>query len=307
MNVITFEAPQKKKLQPARVTGATTPAVELFYSDKKREDVRTAFFNFRKILTAVSIILVGVSLVLTYEILFVINRGDNNFPSGVISMGNFIIPWAGWHDWLEMLSTTMAILSGIIIAMIVVNISIVAYYNHAIPGTRLVDVMSRVAIAERDIAIRRDFQRNYGEIYDKIKSGEVNLLKHVEQKAMTPIVSATNLPSIKMPPKIAIAAPGAMKIPVPVPGAPPPIPGGITKQKPTGPVTGEKKIFVRCDRCQKTLGVKIPKKLVLDNELEVVPISIIHGEGDNKHILTVFLDPDFKSRRDRVSDMLYFE
>jgi hypothetical protein len=88
----------------------------------------------------------------------------------------------------------------------------------------------------------------------------------------------------------------------------PPVPGDYpTKVKATAPVEGNKEIFVRCDRCDKTLKVDVPRKIVLENELELVPVSIVHGNDASKHVLTVFLDPDFHSRRDRVSEVLFVE
>ncbi len=88
----------------------------------------------------------------------------------------------------------------------------------------------------------------------------------------------------------------------------PPVPGDLpTKRKSELSVEGHKEIYVRCERCNQTLKANIPRKVVLENELELVPVSIVHGNNANRHVLTVFLDPDFHSRRDRVSDVVFVE
>ncbi|HME55568.1 MAG TPA: hypothetical protein VKM55_25405 [Candidatus Lokiarchaeia archaeon] len=121
------------------------------------------------------------------------------------------------------------------------------------------------------------------------------------------IESTIDMPGIKIPPKITINFPigaGLPKRSI----TPPPVPDTfVAKKKANGTVDGEQMIFVRCDRCNKTLVVKIPRKLVLENEEEIVPVSIVHGSNGNKHVLTVYLDPDFRSRRDKVSDVLFVE
>jgi hypothetical protein len=125
-----------------------------------------------------------------------------------------------------------------------------------------------------------------------------------EAKQDQPINGLSN---VKIPPKITINFPneGNTRHGLPLP---PPVPDtAVMKKKPEGPVDGEQLIFVRCDRCEKTLGVRIPRKLILENESEIVPVSIVHGKGDSKHVLTVYLDPDFRSRRDKVSDVLFVE
>ncbi len=107
--------------------------------------------------------------------------------------------------------------------------------------------------------------------------------------------------------KMELAMPERVNLPItsmPIP----PVPGDhVTKHKPAEPVEGHKDIFVRCERCNQTLKVNIPRKIVLENELELVPVSIVHGTDTSKHVLTVFLDPDFHSRRDRVSDLIVME
>ena len=87
--------------------------------------------------------------------------------------------------------------------------------------------------------------------------------------------------------------------------APPPIP-----DSPLGPgkkniisekeAEGTKKIFVKCERCDETFIIDLPRKLVLTNPLEVVPVTLLHAED---HALTVYLDQNFESRRDYISEI----
>ena len=119
---------------------------------------------------------------------------------------------------------------------------------------------------------------------------------------------------IKLPPKPTIGAPG---IATATPGAPlkaPPIPkipaisgdacGDFTKRKKQTvtpeQLAGDKRIFVKCERCDKTFIIDLPKKLVLSNPLEIVPVTILHHAD---HALTVYLDQNFESRRDYVSEI----
>jgi hypothetical protein len=69
-------------------------------------------------------------------------------------------------------------------------------------------------------------------------------------------------------------------------------------------ITGEKRIFVKCERCNKTFIIDLPKKIVLSNPLEVVPVTLLHAED---HALTVYLDQNFESRRDYVSEIYTIE
>ncbi|MBD3185798.1 hypothetical protein GF325_03130 [Candidatus Bathyarchaeota archaeon] len=281
--------------------------MDVFYSDVRREDVRRGFFNFRKVLLAVSIILIGVVLMMITEIMANINRGDNIFAGSTLVGENILIPWIDWHDWLEALSWTLGVIAALIIALILTNIAIIMYHDKAIPKGDLARGLNATAISERDISIRQSFKEQFGPIYEDMKKGKVSLISQGVKPSMVPLKGKAGLPKIKMPPKVAVPIPGSMKTPGKPSGGAPPVPSLVTKKKQSGPVTGEKKIFVRCNKCEKTLSVSIPKGMVLDNELEVVPISIIHGEGEEKHVLTVFLDPDFKSRRDRISEMVILE
>ena len=118
--------------------------------------------------------------------------------------------------------------------------------------------------------------------------------------------SSNNALNVKIPPPITMNFPLGTRFPTR--SIIPQVPGTInTKKKLDSPVDGEKLIFVRCDRCEKTLRVKIPRKLILENEEEIVPISIVHGANGNRHVLTVYLAPDFRSRRDKVSDVIFVE
>lgn len=278
-----------------------------------REDVQGASLNLKKALGVHAIIIAGVVTLLIYTIVFNLNRGDLIFPAGSTVGDTFSISWTGWHAWLENLSWTIGILVGALVAVLISGIVIYAYYRAQLLDREMDEFTSASAQAENDIEIRKAFKEKYADLYENIKEGRVKLVEATTSVAAsssqpTIVKAAVPLPPIKMPPKIAVPLPGMGALPVPMGGAAPPIPGedGGRKKKPSGPIEGEKKIYVRCERCNKTLGVGIPRKLVLDNELEVVPISIVHGEGADKHILTVFLDPDFKSRRDRVSDLIEF-
>jgi hypothetical protein len=116
-----------------------------------------------------------------------------------------------------------------------------------------------------------------------------------------------NIINDESPPPVSIPIPGTVDIPIQPAIAPPVMEKTVTKIKPGIQLDGEKRIFVRCERCERTLKVNVPRKIVLENNLEVVPVSIVHGNETNKHVLTVYLDPDFKSRRDKVSDVLFLE
>ncbi|MBN2151366.1 MAG: hypothetical protein JW839_07975 [Candidatus Lokiarchaeota archaeon] len=123
---------------------------------------------------------------------------------------------------------------------------------------------------------------------------------------------------IKLPPKPALVLPGA---PGAGPGAPlkaPPIPkippiagdacGDFSRKKKQAAtpeqLAGEKRIFVKCERCDKTFIIDLPKKIVLDNPLEIVPVTILHHP---EHALTVYLDQNFESRRDYVSEIFHLK
>nr|MDO8083245.1 hypothetical protein [Candidatus Sigynarchaeum springense] len=118
---------------------------------------------------------------------------------------------------------------------------------------------------------------------------------------------------IKLPSKPAMLSPGTAAA---TPGTPlnaPPIPkippiagdacGDFTKKKQAATpeqLAGEKRIFVKCERCDKTFIIDLPRRLVLESPLEVVPVTILHNAN---HALTVYLDQNFESRRDYISEI----
>jgi len=125
--------------------------------------------------------------------------------------------------------------------------------------------------------------------------------------ASPPGFDGIKLPA-KPPTVLCIASPAkdaAPKLP-PIPKTPP-IPdvcNDFTKKKkkvvPPEMVEGEKRVFVKCERCDKTFIIDLPKRIVLSNPNEVVPVTLLHAED---HALTVYLDQNFESRRDYVSEI----
>lgn len=273
-----------------------------------REDVRRASVNLKRVVAANAVVVASLGCILLYVVIANLNRGDYIFPTGQRTGEYFAIPWLGWHAWLESVSWTLGFVAGAGVIVAVANIAVHLYYRFQVPDRQLQEFLHASAMANRDDETRRLFKERYASIYQDMLDGKAVFTQAAAPgpaPGPTTIKATVPLPQIKMPPKVAIAPPGTVSLPPPAAVAPP-IPGQIAKKKPTGPVEGEKKIYVRCERCNKTLPVNIPKNLVLDNELEVVPVSIVHGEGASRHVLTVFLDPDFKSRRDRVSDLLFY-
>jgi len=65
-------------------------------------------------------------------------------------------------------------------------------------------------------------------------------------------------------------------------------------------------VLVNCERCGNIIPVPIPKKVVLNSELPVVPISYVHKNKENKdqHCITIHIDHDFDIRRQRISDVI---
>ncbi|NMC05739.1 MAG: hypothetical protein GYA24_11030 [Candidatus Lokiarchaeota archaeon] len=139
------------------------------------------------------------------------------------------------------------------------------------------------------------------------------ILNNIVKKAgdeKPPACNATSPPGfgdIKLPAKPGAAPSPPLKCP-PIPKTPPPVPGDacgdFSKKKrfiaSPDQVVGEKRIFVKCERCDKTFIIDLPKKIVLSNPLEVVPVTILHHP---EHALTVYLDQNFESRRDYVSEL----
>ncbi|MBY8984442.1 MAG: hypothetical protein KGD65_05220 [Candidatus Lokiarchaeota archaeon] len=67
-----------------------------------------------------------------------------------------------------------------------------------------------------------------------------------------------------------------------------------------------KVVLVNCERCNAVIPIPIPKQLVLESELPIVPISFVHKnlESEDKHCITIHLDHDFDIRRQRLSDVV---
>ena len=65
-------------------------------------------------------------------------------------------------------------------------------------------------------------------------------------------------------------------------------------------------VLVNCERCGNIIPIQIPKKVVLNSELPVVPISYVHKNKENKdqHCITIHIDHDFDIRRQRISDVI---
>jgi len=118
-----------------------------------------------------------------------------------------------------------------------------------------------------------------------------------------PVKAARGHPA-KMDKRASLACP-------PLPAAPPvPSSGYIDEPKkksskiPPEKMVGTHKIIVKCEKCDHTFIIDMPRKLVLANPLEVVPVTIMHARD---HALTVYLDQNFESRRDYVSELFYLD
>ncbi|MHA1368601.1 MAG: hypothetical protein ACTSWN_09990 [Promethearchaeota archaeon] len=278
--------------------------------NKEKEDPRIKYHRFRLATLINGLMFLVVSGFLLAEIVFNINRGDLIFEDAMNDGVIYAIPYYSYHRWLESLSLSLGIFVIICLGFIIINIALYLYYRPKIPDSRLEDAFNIISMAEADITTRLGFKEKFGKVYEDLKAGKIQISQQLSLPSDLgrKLPQVRQLPAIKVAPKMFIKPPGSVSLPVIKPGKAPPVPSiGPKKKKPEGPVFGEKKIFVRCNRCKKTFAVKIPKKLVLENNLEVVPISILHGDEGDKHILTVFLDADFKSRRDRISDLVIFE
>lgn len=126
------------------------------------------------------------------------------------------------------------------------------------------------------------------------------------------VMEPPSMKDLKLPPKCPgmVITPAdyrpittAVPTPPPIPQDPSQKPKDINKLKPAD-LEGIKKIFVKCERCDKTFIIDLPRKLVLANPLEVVPVTILHHE---EHALTVYLDQNFESRRDYISEIYVLE
>ncbi|HMF32225.1 MAG TPA: hypothetical protein VKK79_12460 [Candidatus Lokiarchaeia archaeon] len=60
-------------------------------------------------------------------------------------------------------------------------------------------------------------------------------------------------------------------------------------------------IFVKCDLCGGNISVPVPKDVVLNSQLPVVPVTYVHGPEENHHAILLHLDHDFQVRRRRFS------
>ena len=67
-----------------------------------------------------------------------------------------------------------------------------------------------------------------------------------------------------------------------------------------------KVVLVNCDRCKAVIPIPVPKKVVSESELPIVPVSYVHKNLDKKdqHCITIHLDHDFDIRRQRLSDVV---
>jgi hypothetical protein len=70
----------------------------------------------------------------------------------------------------------------------------------------------------------------------------------------------------------------------------------------------KKVVLVNCERCRAVIPVPIQKRMVLDSNLPIVPISYVHMNLQNKdrHCITIHVDHDFDIRRQRISDVVLF-
>ncbi|MFW9823351.1 MAG: hypothetical protein ACFFE4_10470 [Candidatus Thorarchaeota archaeon] len=67
-----------------------------------------------------------------------------------------------------------------------------------------------------------------------------------------------------------------------------------------------KVVLVNCERCNAVIPIPIPKKVVLESILPIVPVSYVHKnlEKEDQHCITIHLDHDFDIRRQRLSDVV---
>ena len=65
-------------------------------------------------------------------------------------------------------------------------------------------------------------------------------------------------------------------------------------------------VLVNCERCGNVIPIPIPKKVVLNSELPVVPLSYVHKnkENNDQHCITIHIDHDFDVRRQRISEVI---
>jgi len=67
-----------------------------------------------------------------------------------------------------------------------------------------------------------------------------------------------------------------------------------------------KVVLVNCERCKAVIPIPVPKSVVIESELPIVPISFVHKnlKNEDQHCITIHLDHDFDIRRQRLSDVV---
>ncbi|MFX1280343.1 MAG: hypothetical protein ACFFA3_13085 [Promethearchaeota archaeon] len=67
-----------------------------------------------------------------------------------------------------------------------------------------------------------------------------------------------------------------------------------------------KVVLVNCERCKAVIPIPVPKKVVIESKIPIVPVSYVHKNLENKdqHCITIHLDHDFDIRRQRLSDVV---
>jgi len=65
-------------------------------------------------------------------------------------------------------------------------------------------------------------------------------------------------------------------------------------------------VLVNCDRCKAVILIPVPKSVMIESELPIVPVSYVHKNLEKKdlHCITIHLDHDFDIRRQRLSDVV---
>lgn len=68
----------------------------------------------------------------------------------------------------------------------------------------------------------------------------------------------------------------------------------------------KKVVLVNCERCKAVIPIPVPRKVVIESELPIVPISFVHKnlENEDQHCITIYLDHAFDIRRQRLSDVV---
>jgi hypothetical protein len=122
-------------------------------------------------------------------------------------------------------------------------------------------------------------------------------MKKLKEKEKAEDEDNFNIPSIPEPPKI------KNKITIDSPGLSISLLNQIKKME----RKDNKIVLVNCERCKEVIPVPIPKSLIHNSDLPVVPLSYIHknNEGDDQHCITLYLDHDFDIRRQRISDVIF--